>query len=587
MLKKVLKLFFQENKTIVLSLLILIGIFVRFLWLDKIPVGITHDDADVILSAKSFWETGKDISGTSFPASLFFNKTPGKISGLPSALMAPILGPFNLSLFNIHLVYVVVNLLTVLLLSLISFNFFRNTKLSLAIFTVGLLNPWLFVYSRYPTEAPFALLFCLFGVYFLFKEKSLNILWSTIFFILSFYSYFGAKVAIPIVFPTMLLLRYFEKGREWKKIKIYILSILIFLVAIGGYFFVVLGSPESTFNKRAVGEFIFSDLGQYQTQVNEIRRASIEFPLKNLFFNKYTLLLKDVSNKYIGWISPDFLFNSGDQVSVYRLGEHGLFYILDLVFVLAGIYWLASLKNNKSLFYTLVLLSFVLIASIGSAISKVGTSYFFRSFLLIPATITLLGFGLHFLRTKLSTFKFSVILIVYALLFVNFLVFYFFRYPVKQQDNQFLEGRILSSYLERAKLKGSDSVVFTQDQLSTYHLYLFYDRFSGYQLIPFTQQFLDIKTDSVYFTNNCDFSASKENTKIFETKLNCPKNGDDYIIVQNQKDAGSQYLIYNDKVCADMNLDTYRRDHRVSDFSIETMNDQEFCNRWIFKNADK
>lgn len=587
MLKQALKQFFQGNNFFIFALII-IGIFVRFLWLDKIPVGITHDDADVILSAKSIWETGRDISGTVFPSTLFFNKTPGKISGLPSAILAPILGPFPLNLFSIHFVYVLINILTILMVAGIAFNFFKNIELSLSILLIGLFNPWLFVYSRYPTEAPFALLFVLFAIYFLYKENIRNIFISTFFFILSFYSYFGAKVAIPIVFPValliryLLLIRYFEKGRDRINIKSYILSALIFLIAIGGYFFVVLRSPESTFRLRATGEFIFSDMGHYQTQVDELRRASIEFPLKSIFFNKYTLLLKEISGKYIGWISPDFLFTSGDQVSVYRLGEHGLFYIIDLILIFAGVYWLASLKNKTSQFYSLVLFTFVLIAPLGSAISKVGTSYFFRSFLLIPAVLTLLGFGLYFLMTKLSTFKFNIILVVYALLFTNFLVFYFFRYPVKQQDNQFLEGRILSSYLQRSAKLSETATVFTQDPLSTYHLLIFYTGIKEPYLIPFTEQYQDIGTDYQNITNNCEYSSSN-NVKVYETKLNCPKIDGNFLIIQNQKDAGSQFVIYNDKVCLEASLDPYRRDHRISDFSIESMSDKDFCNRWIFK----
>lgn len=581
MLKQALKLFFQKNNFIFI-ILILFGVIVRFLWLDRIPVGITHDDADVVLSAKSLWVSGRDISGTSFPSTLFFNKTPGKISALPSVLLSPILGPLPLNLFSIHFVYTLINLLTIIFIAGISYNFFKDIKFSLAIVLAGLFNPWFFVYSRYPTEAPFALLFTVIGIYLLFKEKARGVFLSTLFFILSFYSYFGAKVAIPLVFPLLLLIRYFSKGYDLLNLKSYILSFLFFVLVVGGYFFVVLRSPESTFSQRAVGEFIFSDMSQYQSQVNETRRASIDFPFKNLFFNKYILVSKEITQKYFGWLSPDYLFLSGDSVSVYRFGEHGLFYFIDILLVAIGISYFVIQRVKKPRIYIYILITLILIAPLGSSISRVGNSYFFRSFLLIPVAITLIAGGLYFISIKLSPMFTNLVLVAYLIFFLNFLVFYFFRYPVKQQDNQFLEGRVLSSYIQRSVSKGVRAIVHTQDQLSTYHLYLFYGGFKNQQLLPFTSQFFDIKTTDTYMTNNCD---SKDNgvVKIFETKLNCPKIEDDYVIIQNQKDAGAQYLIYNDKVCGGMILETYRRVHNVSDYAIETMTDKEFCNRWIFK----
>ncbi len=593
MLRKALKQFFQNDKFyifgfFVLSLIVLLGIVTRFLWLDKIPVGITHDDADVVLSAKSFWEMGTDISGTKFPTSLFFNKTSGKISGLPSFILAPLLGLFSLNLLTVHFVYIVINLLTIFFIAIISYQFFKNKKIAVFVFVAGLLNPWLFIYSRYPTEAPFALLFAVVAIYFAFKENPTNIFWSTMFFVLSFYSYFGAKVVVPIIYPITLGLRFLEKRENLKS---YILPVLVFLVMVVGYFVVVVGSPQSTFRQRASGEFVFSDMGIYQTGVDEMRRASIEFPAKNIFFNKYTILFKDMSSKYVGWTSPDFLFNAGDSVSVYRLGEHGLFYFVDIIFVLSGILYISSQKNNKSKIFAFLLLSLVAVAPLGSALSRVGSSYFFRSFLLIPVSILLIGSGFYFFYTKFSKLRFFwmvvVLLIVsYILLFLNFAAFYFFRYPVRDQDNQFLEGRILTSYIERSNSYGK-TFVFAGDTLSTYHLYLFYNGFKNAEAIPYTAQFSDISLKDIYFTNNCDFITGPHDISIFETKLNCPKKSQNYLIIQNQKDAGSQFIIYNDKVCSNSNIEFYRRDHKLSDFNVESMSNDEFCNRWIFKDERK
>lgn len=582
MLKQVSKLFFQENNLLLLILIIL-GIFVRFLWLDKIPVGITHDDADVVLSAQSFWQTGMDISGSPFPSSLFFNKTPGKISGLPSVLISPVIGFFGLNLSNIHLIYVFVNLLTILFIVLLVRYFIDDPKVLSLVATAGLFNPWLFAYSRYPTEAPFALLFVVIAIYLIFRQRAWNILFSTLFFVLSFYSYFGAKVAIPVLYPIMLIIRYFQQNKDFKNIKIYLISLAVFVFTVGGYFYVVLNSKESTFSQRASSEFVFSNISLYQSKVDEIRRASIDFPLKKLFFNKYVLLADDVSKRYVGWLSPDFLFVSGDPVSVYHFEEHGVFYLVDLVLLILGIFYIAFKKEKKINFCLAVGIPLLLVAPIGSSISRVGLSYFFRSFLIIPVFITLISFGLDFINSKTTKLIFNLFLLIYLIFFINFLAFYFFRYPVKQQDNQFLEGRILSSYVKRSAALNQKSDIYATDPLSTYHLITFYNGFKNPKLLTFVDQFSDIQDQYLKISAKCMLEAN-QSLKIYETKLNCPKLGAKYLIIQNQKDAGSQFVIYNDKVCSDMSLDSYRRDHLVSDFSIENMTNQEFCNRWIFKN---
>lgn len=589
MLKKFINHLSQNKLLLPVAIFIFFGIITRFLWLEKIPVGITHDDADVILSAKSFFLLGKDISGTLFPTSLFINHTAGNISGLPSFILAIFIGSFKLSLFTTHLVYVFVNLITLLFISLISYNFIKSSKIFLVIFTVGLLNPWMFSYSRYPTEAPFALMFVAIACFFAFRKKPVNILISTFFFILSFYSYFGAKVVIPVLFPVIIFVRYFLSEKDFKNTKIYLVSLTVFTLMVGGYFWIVLKSPTSTFNRRAVGEFVFSDMTPYQVRVDEIRRASINYPLKNIFVNKYILLAENVAGKYFGWFSQDFLFKGGDPEAVYRFDEHGLFYYLDIVLFTCGFIWLfKENKSNSRNVFGLILLILILTAPIGSSISAVGNSYYFRSFLLIPAVLILLGFGFYYLLeisglNKFTKLVFYLFLLIYVLSFANFISFYFFRYPVKNSDNEFLGSRILSNYIKRSLIKTDKNItVFTIDPLNAYKLYLFYSNGIDKNTPIFFGNVTDINFGRVYFTNNC-FYKHGGGVLIYDAKANCKIVDENPIIIENQKDAGSQHSIYADSLCGEEKLDAYRRDHRLSDYRVEGLDNTAFCNRWLFR----
>src|SRR3989304_9983963 len=112
MLKEALKKFFQDKRILFFLVISVFLIAVRFLWLDKFPPGFNHDEVDVVLSAKNYWVNGADISGVKFPLPLIATKTEGVSAGLPSILLAPILGPLDVNLSSTRFVSALVNILT-------------------------------------------------------------------------------------------------------------------------------------------------------------------------------------------------------------------------------------------------------------------------------------------------------------------------------------------------------------------------------------------------------------------------------------------------------------------------------------------
>ena len=190
-----------------------------------------------------------------------------------------------------------------------------------------------------------------------------------------------------------------------------------------------------------------------------------------------------------------------------------------------------------------------------------------------------MGIPVHLLATQaISSFK-TTALFCLGISFFDFLIFYFFRYPVKQQDNNFLNGRIVASYLARNNLN-QKVVVVTTSPYSIFNEYLFYSN-----KILETEKLLSKEKDSYFVGNiiiikNCPIT-SLEGTYMFDSKVNCNFNGKNYVVIQNQSDSGVVFRIYNDKLCEESNLTTYRRNHLVSDYNIEKMNNDDFCTRWI------
>jgi len=80
----------------------------RFLWLDKIPVGIGGDELTYVFNAKAIFLTGSDISGTWNPLSAFIFHYPAYTTPqaeLPYFLLTPIVGFLQFSLFNARVTF--------------------------------------------------------------------------------------------------------------------------------------------------------------------------------------------------------------------------------------------------------------------------------------------------------------------------------------------------------------------------------------------------------------------------------------------------------------------------------------------------
>ena len=117
------------TKKIWILVLFLIGfllITIRFFYLDRFPVGVSHDEVEYILSSKTYSLSGVDLSNTSFPKSIFQTKTDGIISFLPPILLAPYFGLISLNQFTARLPYVVINIVTAISIYFLVKKLFKN-----------------------------------------------------------------------------------------------------------------------------------------------------------------------------------------------------------------------------------------------------------------------------------------------------------------------------------------------------------------------------------------------------------------------------------------------------------------------------
>lgn len=554
MSKRVSKLFFQNKSHLVLFVVIFCLIIFRFVNLSISPNGLNHDEAEVLLNAKY---------GLPFPLGLISTNTEGGISAFPSMLLYYYFKVFPVDLFWSRFIFTLVNISTGVVLSILVLKLSKIKLVAIITFLVFLINPWSFVYSRALTEAPFAILFFLLGALILFSTKGRKIYYSLLPFLAAFFSYQGTKIILPFIFLIFLILHY--KFIKSTKPVNYLVIFFIFSIVVGIYFLAFFTYQDSTLLSRSP-EFIFMNIDRYSSEVNLSRGQAIDMPFNNLFINKFTFMLREFASKYVGVYSPSLLFFTGDPRSTYAFGEHGLLYLADFVFVVAGIVALVKTKSKLLGYFILTLAVF---APIVSGISLVENSYIFRSALMMPVFVILISLGIYFVYTSLpkksSIFFAMLVIFVYAFLFFNFLHMFFVSFPVKQQENQFFSERVLVSYMNRISERGFKVVAHVNSPLQIRNQYDFFN---------------NNKTDNVDYSEECNVDVSS--TYIIQSGFKCSSSAEAIQIV-NQKDSGSLFSIYNDKLCDSKNLQPYIRFHYFGDYNVESLSDEEFCARLISK----
>lgn len=539
---------------ILAMLLIIVGVIPRFLWLDKFPAGMSHDELEYILSAKSYFQNGYDLSGFSLPLSIFQTKTVGMISFLPAIIMSPIYGIIDLSQQNVRLPYIVLNLLTAIVLYFLTKKVFENRKIGILSVIVFLYSPWSFYFSRMASDTPFALFFGLAGMWLFLKEKRRYLLLSFLLFTLSFLSYHGAKTVIPLI---VVVSAYFKYKKQKMDLKSAITYVVIFILLSVGYLVTVNLLLKST-NISRQSEIVFFNKQLLEDEVNRNRALTVENKLTPVFENKLVSSINIFLRNYLASFSPEVLFTSGDERGTYRFGKYGLLHKLDILLLILGLVFI--IKSKKPGW---IIIMIGLIAPVTTGMSTVGVSVINRSFMLLPILTIIIACGIY----KLG--KWSVILLVPF--WIYFLFFYFMRWPKVNQEAYFLSERIAANYIH--KNIDNTNMFISNDPRSMYLEAYFYAS---------SKEKLDVDKltiNGAVFTSTCPKIFDKYTTYITTNSGRCFDKYDK-ISIAEEEFGGPLINIYNDKLCSDIKLSPWVT-RRVDDYAIESMMDSDFCQKWI------
>jgi hypothetical protein len=579
----------RQNIYLLLGLVLVFGL--RVLFLDRFPIGITHDELNYIFSAKSLFLTHTFPSGTApaiLPTSMEnFTVT---VAEVPAFLLTPFVGPIGFSLFSSRVMGAFLSTAIAWALFLITRHLTKKKSLAFITLFLYAVNPWSFLMGRTVFEGNFFVAFFLWGFWVLIKNKGWKMFYAFPLFLLGFFSYTGGQVAF-FLFVIITLIYHYSENKDKKRNKNIVYLVFTFLITVIfiGYFLIALHNQSFTVRGK---EIYLPTRPEVAQTVDEKRKLSVSSSVNNLFINKATVFLGGFTDKYLNAFSVNNLFLKGEARAAFSLQEHGTFYLIDLFFIIIGLCFLFNL-NKKA---WVLVLAIVLVSPLTSALNIVEYSYSQRAGLMYPFLIILAGIGVG---TVIGLAKHEgirkivavAIIGIYLLFLANLLHIYFYRFPVYASDGWFFQDRLLARYIHLTSEQYPDSriLVFSSEPKIVFEGYLFYTNLynkSSAKSVNTLMNRGEYSYNNVTFIDKCPTEKPKEGEVIIlDSSLGCdrPPWMKDVVRITRLKDVYENYLIYNDKLCNSLPLGKYVAQSAYANFAVEKESSDKFCLNWITK----
>lgn len=373
-------------KSLIVVAIIILAFMTRFYKLGTVPA-LNADEAAIGYNAYSLLLTGKDEHGNSWP--IHFQSFNDYKPGLYFYVVLPFVKLLGLNIWAVRIPAALMGVLTVYLVYLLVKELFNDERFAIVSSLLLSISPWHIHFSRGGWEVNVATFFLTLGVWLFVKSakigfelKSLTL--GILSFVASLYTYHAARVIIPLL-GIFLVFHY------WKQMSKNIKGVLVAGV-IGILLVIPLAKDIATgaVASRAAGVGLFADPGPL-SRVEEQRgehsdlRSILARALHNKVVNYGLAFASNWTLHYWG----EFLFLSGDVIQRNRVPETGQLYMVEIVFVVAGIYFVVKKYRNE---WGLIIF-WLLIAPVAAALTFQAPHALRADNMVIPITI-ISAFGL-------------------------------------------------------------------------------------------------------------------------------------------------------------------------------------------------
>lgn len=413
---------FMNNKIItgLLGVFILISLGLHVFFINKVPPCLNADEAAYGYNSYSILKTGRDEYGALLPTRLksFEDyKLP-----LYTYFSIPFIGVMGLNEISTRALNILIGVLFVPLIFFLMKELFQNIKTALIASFLTSISTWIHIMSRQAQEGVLCAFFILLGTYFFVKYlkhfQLNNLLLTNLCILLSTFSYHFGRIFL-MFFIVMELFVFFINWKKIDKRQIIqgILSIVLIVIIPFGI--------DIKYSVNRVANLVFYKNNGFHLRIQEFL---VEHRM-DLFHNEVFEAVRDVTTRYIGQISPDFLVVWGDKTWRFGYKYIGLITFTEYIFIFIGLYYLF---HNKEKFRFLILALF-LVSPMGNALTWQEYSLIRTYFMFFPLVICIAYGTYHlFCDIKKPLFKSAVIFGVIGLFIfqlVNNWDMYFLHYP--------------------------------------------------------------------------------------------------------------------------------------------------------------
>jgi 4-amino-4-deoxy-L-arabinose transferase-like glycosyltransferase len=372
-----------------LFLIFITAIFARFINLSNLPPALNRDEAAIGWNAYSILQTTQDEHGQFMPLAF---KSIGDYK-MPLYIYATTIPVklFGLNDFSIRFWSAMSGAVSVLALFYLVLGLTKKSATAVVSALLLALNPWAVFYSRVGFEANLALAFFLTGlalVVYGFKSFwRFNL--GLIIISLAFLTYSSSLIFIPLFLSFFFFLNRKKINRPR------MVSLVIFVLLFGFIFKSLWGISAQKANITVFSDpTIINNYNQTRSEVFETNPI-----LAKTWWNKYVYFTRLTTVNYFKSFSPKFLLTVGGNHPWHRTPGLGNFYYVEIMLAIIGLWSLIRKKNKK---LSLLLLSWLLLAPLASAIT-IDAPHSTRSLHLLPVILILSAIG--FINPKGSVLR--------------------------------------------------------------------------------------------------------------------------------------------------------------------------------------
>ena len=462
----------MKKTFLILAIIVGLALFLRLYKVTQIPPSLSWDEVSIGYNAYSILKTGRDEHGRFMPLDAFVAYGDYK-PVLPVYLTVPFVALFGLNELAVRLPSVIAGTLTVFLTYFLVQELLKSSRLVpyISLLTSFLLaiSPWHMQLSRAGFEANIALMFVVLGVWLVLKARDNPkiFLFSWLPFVASIYTFNSARYFVPLLGLALLVFCRKEINKHIKPFVSGVVLAVVFLLPILPY----LLSPAARLRFAEVN--IFTDLSIVKT-ANERIAADGNTWWSKLLHNRRIGYARSYLLHLFDNVEPWFLFIRGDGNPKFSLQDVGQLYVVEIPFLLLGIYWLLARERRVAW----LLLAWAIGALLPAATAR-ETPHALRIENSLPVWQIIIAYGIVSACQSISVSKKKFLIAVVTLLYVSNFAYYwhnYYNHYAKEYSGEWQWGyREAIRYI--APLKDQYQKVVLTENIGRPHTYIaFYER---------------------------------------------------------------------------------------------------------------